>query len=70
MVSVQHTLCMLQVERVGRLLVPWQRDDSLEICQLYLILRGLRVIVVEALHLLLEDFPDIVFPLLLLCLSP
>ena len=70
MVSVQHTLCMLQVERVGRLLVPWQRDDSLEICQLYLILRGLRVIIVEALHLLLEDFPDIVFPLLLLCLSP
>ena len=70
MVGVQNFLCMLKVKVVGCFIAPRERDDGLKVCQLYLIVRRLRVVVVETFIFLLESLTHSRGPFLLICLCP
>ena len=64
MVAVKDSLCTLQIEVILGVFVPWQRNKSLEVRQLDVVVRTLWVELIELLHLALEYFGGFVAPFL------
>ena len=68
MVFVEHLLCVLEVEIVLCIFIPWQLDESLKIVVLNAVICLLRVHALQFLELLIKYICHFLAPFLLRCL--
>ena len=64
MVTVEHTLSMVQVEIVIRIFIPRQINHLLQVCKLSIIVGTLNMQLVQAFHFFLKDTLCLLAPLL------
>ena len=69
MVLIENLLGTLQVQVILRIFAPRQTDEGLQIVQLDVELRTLRIQVVELIGLLIKDLAYLIRPLLVLCFT-